>query len=172
MAKRFPKFTPIGKKRVKTRMRKWAELTPAQRALIQRSRHYLYELLSSLDRSPDNYSMIHADLHAWNLLIEDDQVTVIDFDDAGFGWHIYETAVSLFSIAGRPDADRIRDAYVEGYRAERSMTDATLDLLPLFCLLRAIALLGWIHHRRELDLRKQLGRLITMVTEQAETLLP
>jgi hypothetical protein len=31
VAKRYPKMTPIGKKRVHTRMRKWAELTPEQR---------------------------------------------------------------------------------------------------------------------------------------------
>ncbi len=44
VAKRFPKFTPIGKKRVKTRMRKWAELTPAQREEARRR----YQLLRSL----------------------------------------------------------------------------------------------------------------------------
>lgn len=31
VAKRFPKMTPIGQKRVHTRMRKWAKLTPEQR---------------------------------------------------------------------------------------------------------------------------------------------
>jgi hypothetical protein len=31
VAKRYPKMTPIGKKRVQTRMRKWAALTPEQR---------------------------------------------------------------------------------------------------------------------------------------------
>jgi len=31
VAKRYPKMTPIGKKRVQTRMKKWAALTPQQR---------------------------------------------------------------------------------------------------------------------------------------------
>jgi hypothetical protein len=31
VAKRFPKMTPIGQKRVHTRMKKWAKLTPEQR---------------------------------------------------------------------------------------------------------------------------------------------
>lgn len=31
LAKRYPKMTPIGQKRVQTRMRKWAALTPEQR---------------------------------------------------------------------------------------------------------------------------------------------
>ncbi|HVC12825.1 MAG TPA: DUF3106 domain-containing protein [Burkholderiales bacterium] len=31
IAKRYPKMTPIGQKRVQTRMKKWAKLTPEQR---------------------------------------------------------------------------------------------------------------------------------------------
>jgi len=31
VAKRYPKMTPVGQKRVQTRMRKWAALTPQQR---------------------------------------------------------------------------------------------------------------------------------------------
>ena len=40
-------------------------------------------------------STIHADLHAGNILVRDGGVTVIDVDDAGFGWHVYELAVAL-----------------------------------------------------------------------------
>jgi hypothetical protein len=31
VAKRYPKFTPIGQQRVQTRMKKWVKLTPEQR---------------------------------------------------------------------------------------------------------------------------------------------
>ena len=147
------------------------ELTPAQRDLVRRARNHLYEQLSALDRSPGSYSMIHADLHAWNLLVDGNNVTVIDFDDAGFGWHTYDMAVSLFSVSSHPRAEKIRDAYVEGYRAERALPAARLERLPAFSLIRALALLGWIHHRREIDRRSQLERLIAMVCAQAETLL-
>lgn len=37
VAKRYPKMTPIGKKRVQTRMRKWAALTPEQRAQARKN---------------------------------------------------------------------------------------------------------------------------------------
>ena len=30
--------------------------------------------------------MIHADMHSQNVLIQEDKLSVIDFDDAGFGW--------------------------------------------------------------------------------------
>lgn len=147
------------------------ELTVAQRDLIQRTRHYIYETLTALDRSPDHYSMIHADLHAGNLLVDGARVTVIDFDDAGFGWHIYEMAVTLFYVTNQPVGPLLRDAFVEGYRSARALTDETLALLPVFDLVRALALLGWIHHRREVDRTESLRRLITRVVEQAEALL-
>jgi len=36
-----------------------------------------------------------ADLPPGNLLVHKDQLAVIDFDDAGFGWHHYDLAVAL-----------------------------------------------------------------------------
>lgn len=35
VAKRYPKFTPIGQKRVQTRMQKWIKLTPGQRKVAR-----------------------------------------------------------------------------------------------------------------------------------------
>jgi Protein of unknown function (DUF3106) len=35
VAKRYPKMTPIGQKRVQTRMKKWVKLTPEQRKLAR-----------------------------------------------------------------------------------------------------------------------------------------
>ena len=40
--------------------------------------------------------MIHADLHLDNILSFDDSLTVIDFDDSGFGWHACDLAHALW----------------------------------------------------------------------------
>ena len=37
-------------------------------------------------RDPSVYSLIHADMHPGNILVDGDRLTVIDFDDAGLGW--------------------------------------------------------------------------------------
>ena len=47
------------------------------------------------DRTPSGYSVIHADMHPGNIVVDGDRLTVIDFDDAGFGWHQYDIATAL-----------------------------------------------------------------------------
>ena len=56
-----------------------------------------------------------------NLLFDDGVVRLIDFDDAGFGWHLFDMATSLFylSLAGERTFDAILDAFITGYRSQR-----------------------------------------------------
>ena len=49
--------------------------------------------LQSMPKDRNNFGMIHADLHAKNVLRNNGQLYVIDFDDAGFGWHAFDLAV-------------------------------------------------------------------------------
>ena len=90
-----------------------------------------------------------ADLHPHNLLVNGDQLHVIDFDDSGFGWHQYEIAVALDAYRKPPHFEVARDALIAGYRSERPLSDAAIELLPMFLLIRSLALLGWLHERPE-----------------------
>ena len=96
--------------------------------------------------------MIHADLHEGNLFVTDAGMVVIDFDDAGFGWHVYDLAVALFSFCDRPDFTNIQDALINGYKSLRDLADEDLAILPLFILVRTLALLGWASSRPELGI--------------------
>ena len=51
------------------------------------------------DSNP-HYSFIHADLHTGNLLVAENRLAVIDFDDSSFGWHSYDAATVLFAAQG------------------------------------------------------------------------
>ncbi len=105
--------------------------------------------------------MIHADLHAKNILVGDaGKSHVIDFDNAGFGWHQYELAVALFGLDDRSSFQAIQDALISGYRSVRSLDDEALSLLPLFLLIRRLVLISWMRHRPELGRREGLDRYI------------
>ena len=95
------------------------------------------------------FSMIHADLHPHNVLVEVDRLHVIDFDDAGFGWHHYEFAVALTSYTDHSDFEVIRDEMLAGYRTERAFPDSDAALLPMFLLVRELVILGWHLERPE-----------------------
>lgn len=78
------------------------DLSPDERGLVRRARHEVRRALLPHPRIASNYSLIHADLHPENMLVQGERVRVIDFDDAGFGWHLYELATMLWSVSPGP----------------------------------------------------------------------
>ena len=101
-----------------------AALSDAERALMVRARDRVRDELSRLERSPRNYGLIHADFAPENLMVDGDRVRLIDFDDAGYGWHLFEIATSLYFHIGQPYFAAIEQATIAGYRAERELTAA------------------------------------------------
>ena len=124
------------------------DLSGRERAHLGRLRGRLFDVLSGARRDAANFSLIHADLHAGNVLVDGDDLSVIDFDDAGFGWHAYEFAVA---VAGQEPAavETNLDAMIRGYRRERSLDEATVATIPMFLLVRALATIGWLMQRPE-----------------------
>jgi len=144
------------------------ELEDPERKLLSATRESLHAALTAHGRDGATYSLIHADLHPRNVLVDGERLHVIDFDDAGFGWHAYELAVALFSYQGQACFEAAREGLIAGYRSERRLDESTLELLPTFLLIRGLALIGWMHDRPELGLGPYLRVLIRSVCEQAE----
>ena len=144
------------------------ELRPAQRDVLSRARAAIWGRLQDYGQEPATYGLIHADLHSSNVLVDREQVSVIDFDDAGFGWHQYELAVALSAQLGAPSPEAMRAALIRGYRSVRPLSEDALALLPLFSLIRSVVLLGWIDGRPELDHGDRLGPLIEAACSDAD----
>ena len=132
----------------------------AERDLLLRGRDVVFSELSQLAKSPGTYSMIHADFALENIMVEGDQLRLIDFDDAGFGWHLFELATSLYFIMGESYFEQAKDALIEGYRVHRQLPDEQLELLPLFFLARGFTYIGWVHTRHETETAKELTPML------------
>ena len=126
-----------------------AALSPAQRSLLLRARARIAGELAAYGTESDRYGLIHADLVPENILVDGRRLQVIDFDDAGFGWHLFELATSLYFITGDPIFPAARAALIRGYRSERELPDAALEWLPLFLAVRGTTYLGWVHTRQD-----------------------
>jgi Ser/Thr protein kinase RdoA (MazF antagonist) len=124
---------------------------PAERRLVIATRDRIRGAMDRLGRDPAIFGMIHADLHDGNLLVGAERLTVIDFDDCGFGWHLYDIAVALGHQQRSPGFEALRDAFVRGYRSRRALGDDALALLPMFLLVRSLAVIGWLLQRPEID---------------------
>jgi Ser/Thr protein kinase RdoA (MazF antagonist) len=124
--------------------------SPAERDLMLATRDRIHAALSRYGREPATFSLIHADLHPGNVLIDGDHLAVIDFDDAAFGWHLYDLAVALVFYQDHAHFAGFRDACLRGYGVVRSLPDNVLGLLSMFLLIRRLVQIGWLHARPEL----------------------
>ena len=123
-------------------------LSASQRALMERVRARLKRDLEEFGTGRDRFGLIHADLVPENVLVNGNRLSVIDFDDAGFGWHLFEIATTLYFIRREHYYARALDAVIAGYRAHRALPDSDLERLPALLAARGTTYLGWIHSRR------------------------
>jgi Ser/Thr protein kinase RdoA (MazF antagonist) len=128
----------------------WA-LSAEQRTVVLSCRDALRERLTRWGKGREHYGIIHSDLMPDNLIIASDGVRLIDFDDAGFGWYLYDPASALLPYYGSDLYDALMDPWLAGYRSERPLSDEELAELPTFLLLRCFYALGWLHLRRNSD---------------------
>ena len=141
-------------------------LSDAERRLMLAMRTRLQAALARLDRQPAVYSVIHADMHPGNVLVDGERLTVIDFDDAGWGWHAYDIGVALSYHQRSPDFEALERAYLAGYGSVRRLSEQSLALLPLFRLVRGLAQIGWFHQRPELDRAARFEEMKAVVLDQ------
>jgi Ser/Thr protein kinase RdoA (MazF antagonist) len=131
-------------------------LLTGQKSLLVRARARIAQGLAAYGMTPDRYGLIHADLVPENVLINGNQVRVIDFDDAGFGWHLFDLATSLYFLTADGIYATAREALIQGYRSERELSDETLAWLPLFLAARGTTYLGWVHTRQGSDTAREM----------------
>ena len=143
-----------------------------QRKRLKLLRRRIHGILLDTRKDPDVYSLIHADLHPANVIMNGPRLHVIDFDDAGFGWHAYDFAVALYHYQHAAEFTTIRDALVAGYRRVRPLADETIGRIPLFLLIRSLASIGWTAARPELNRNAdRTAWLMTMVEASAADVL-
>ena len=150
-------------------------LTQSDRSLLLETRSKIRGALSRYGTDRGHYSVIHADLHSGNVLIDEGRLTVIDFDDTGFGWHMYDIAVALKHQHGTPLYPVVRDALLRGYRSVRALNAGHEAMLAMFLLIRGMAVIGWLYQRPELasaEHQEYLQRTRSMVVEQCEGFSP
>jgi Ser/Thr protein kinase RdoA (MazF antagonist) len=130
---------------------------PAEREILTRLDDVLRARLLAFGTGPDRYGLVHADTRLANLLVHDGSVSVIDFDDSGFGWYLYDlgTAVSFFEH--EPVVPALVDSWLEGYRRAGRLSAEDQAEIWTFIMFRRLLLVAWIGSHRAVDIAAELG---------------
>ena len=121
---------------------------PEERRLLDRLDAVIAARLEAYGQADDRFGLVHADIRLANLLVDGDDVRVIDFDDCGFAWFMYDFATTVSFMEDHPRVPELRDAWLEGYRSVAPLDAADEAELDTFVMLRRLLLVAWIgsHH--------------------------
>jgi len=122
----------------------------SDRELILAARATVRDRLERFGSAPARFGLIHTDLGFENVLVSSDgAAVVIDFDDCGASWCVYELASALYPLQGTPAFDSRRELLAAGYRSITPLSDSDLAELPTFLMCRRLATLGWTFSRSD-----------------------
>lgn len=130
-------------------------LTKEDSRLFQQTSDIMKVRLSKYGKSPDRYGLIHSDLHLSNVIVSDGKLQVIDFDDCGYGWFLYDLGCSLVEYSD--NLEQLVDAWLTGYQSVRPLSKEDLSEVPGFLLLRRIVRLAWLGSHSDSDTAKTVG---------------
>lgn len=139
-------------------------LTADGRLLLSRTVDDLEARLAAYGKGPERFGLVHADLRLANLLAEGERLGVIDFDDCGLSWFMYDFAAAVSFLEDAPDLSRWQTAWIEGYRTAAPVTAEDEAMLPVFVMLRRILLTAWIASHSETPTAMSCGTAYTQGT--------
>ena len=129
----------------------------AKAKLFGRTVDLIGKRLKAYGQDNNRFGLIHCDLRLANLLIDGEQVKVIDFDDCGFGWYMYDAATPVSFYEHEPQVPALIESWKAGYRRVIDLPAADEEEIPTFVMLRRLLLVAWIGSHSETDLAKSMG---------------
>ena len=127
------------------------------RALVDDVRVFADDHLAGMGTSAPAFGLIHADALRENILADrDGALRLIDFDDSGYGYRMYDLGTALVQSLEEPHLPDLAAALLDGYGAGGGHVGDGMRGLMLFTLLRCLASAGWIVSRAAPDDPRQL----------------
>lgn len=126
-------------------------LSPEEAELLSAARAEADAALRRHEAEGVDFGLIHADVLRENVLTDGGRLSLIDFDDSGFGFRAYDLATAEVQGLEDPMNAVASLALHEGYRAARRADAPPLGDVMLFVALRTFASCGWIVTRAAPD---------------------
>ena len=123
-------------------------ITAARKKTLSKLRRYQI-------KHPNRLGLIHADFHFGNLLATESGIGAIDFDDCGFGFHIYDLVIPYLSMKNilenrKPhQIEAFKKALIDGYKSINSWDSDDDKIFSDLVAARNLATLGWLDSRSD-----------------------
>jgi Ser/Thr protein kinase RdoA (MazF antagonist) len=130
---------------------------PAERQVLTPLDDTLRRRLEAFGQGPERYGLVHADTRLANLLVYEDQVSVIDFDDSGFSWYLYDLGTTVSFFEHSPEVPGLVASWLAGYRKAAALTAEDEAEIWTFIMFRRLLLVAWIGSHQGVDIAVELG---------------
>lgn len=98
-------------------------------------------------------------------MIDQEQIKVLDFDDSGYSWFLYDLASALSFIEHKPYIPALIAAWLTGYESLRVIPERDKEEIPTFIMLRRLLLLAWLGTHENSETAHSVVNDFTLETE-------
>lgn len=98
--------------------------------------------MQRLGEDREVFGLIHADLHNRSYLFHGDEVGAIDFSGCGWGYYLYDIAITMSELKSREDYPALHAAFLRGYREVRPLSEQHEGLINTFMVARRMDLVN------------------------------
>jgi Ser/Thr protein kinase RdoA (MazF antagonist) len=138
-----------------------AGVGPAELGILGRLDATLQRRLAAFGQGPERFGLVHADTRLANLLVDETPegraVSVIDFDDSGFSWYLYDLGTAVSFIEHHPQVPELLDSWVHGYRQVLELSEVDENEIWTFVMFRRLLLVAWIGSHGAVEIAQELG---------------
>ncbi len=143
-----------------------SKLSDTDRALIKEAHDHIMKFTNELYANSPVH-IIHADFHGWNLMWNDNRLSIFDFDDCGFGVEAQDLAVVLYYL-DTPEQDV---AILNGYRSVKPLPQYSDLAMKALLLQRRLLLLNYLFETKNQEHQEMLPAYLEKSLERVNTFL-
>lgn len=132
-------------------------------AVLEAAVLQIRDRMQRLEQQSESFGLIHNDLHFGNCKFHRGKIQVFDFDDCGWGYYLYDLAVTLYYLRNYKEFSILREALLEGYQQLRSLPQQHESYLEAMIAARRLYLM------RDLFLRQDNPKLRSLTPKFIES---
>jgi len=146
-------------------------VTERDQAIFAATAEKVGTAMREMPQTAAHYGLVHFDLQQTNYLFYKDEVRAIDFADCCWNHYLFDMAITLSGIMGRPDEAAMRAAFFEGYTQIRSLPEHYEERLKVFTAQRLIKRVNYLLRSEDPDNRAKVREWIAFSTRWLEEFL-